>query len=72
MTKSNFGESFIKWMDVVAKIISIHIINNVTATDLSLLSKGSETPKRWKLIFVMLMRVNLELALTLFQTSWPW
>ena len=39
---------------------------------LSLLSKGGLTCKSWKLIFVVLMRVNPELALTLFWTSLPW
>ena len=74
MTKSNFGESFIKWIDIVDKSIPIHIINNGAATPLPSFKREctAETPKRWKFIFVMLMRVNPELALTLFRTSWPW
>ena len=74
MTKSNFGESFIKWIDIVDKSIPIHIINNGAATPLPSFKRECtvETPKRWKLIFVLLMRVDPELALTLFRTSWPW
>ena len=34
ITKSNFGESFIKWIDVVDIYISIYIINNGAATPL--------------------------------------
>ena len=76
MTKSNLGESFIKWIDIVDKIIPIHIINNGAATPLPSFKWEctAEIPKRWELIilFVMLMRVNPELALTLFRTIWPW
>ena len=39
---------------------------------LSLLSKGSLTSKSWKLIFVVLIRVNPEMPLTLLRTSLPW
>ena len=34
ITKSNFWESFIKWIDIVDKNISIYIINNGAATPL--------------------------------------
>ena len=34
ITKCNFGESFIKWVDIVDKNISMYIINNGAATPL--------------------------------------